>query len=145
MSKHSRMAIGCATIWMLLAGACFPVSAAPESHGAGKSEEVILPLDYLPVPPVNVPLFKNNKVAGSLRVDMVLNITDVAVMAHANKNRVRLSPAYADALTRWAAVFQDPSTPVNVIAIKNQLQNVTIKILGSDEAVVLLQTVMLRR
>lgn len=76
---------------------------------------------------------------------MVLDVATDEAMGTINEKRTLLIAGYADALGRWAAAFQEARAPVNVIAIKNQLQTVTNEVLGRTDAVVLLQGATINR
>lgn len=120
--------------------------AEPAQHGeGGKVEELPAAPAFMTMPPLHIPVVKNNRIAGHLMVDMVLDVaTDEAVLDVA-ENRILLSTGYTAALGKWARTFQDARAPANVIAIKGQLQNVTNEVLGRTDAIVLLQSAMLRR
>jgi len=120
--------------------------AEPASHGGeGEGIELLVAPDYLPMPSLNIPMLRKNRLTGSLRVDMVLDVATDEAMGAINEKRTLLIAGYADALGRWAAAFQDVRAPANVIAIKNQLQTVTNEVLGGTDAIVLLQGVMINR
>ncbi len=127
---------------LLLASAAH---AVPAAQGEGKPEDLLTAPDFVPMPLLNIPLLKNNRVAGRMSIEMVLDIASADGMRALSQNRTRLTAGYAQALSKWAAVFQDPRAPANVVAIKQQLQKVTDDVLGRTDAVVLLQSAMLRR
>ncbi len=117
---------------------------AQQGEGGGMQELPAAP-GFMPMPSLNIPVLKNNRVTGNLMVDMVLDVASTETMQAVADNHIRLSAGYADALGKWAAAFQDAHAPANVIAIKNQLQNVTNEVIGRTDSTVLLQSVMLRR
>ncbi len=97
------------------------------------------------MPSLTIAMLKNNRIAGSLMVEVMIDIPTQESMTEFYANRSRLSAGYIETLGKWAAAFQDVRAPANVIAIKNQMQNVTNEVLGRTDATVLLQNVMLRR
>lgn len=123
--------------------------AEPASHGKegeqGDAGELAEGPGFLHMPLLNIPVLKNNRVSGRLMVDMVLDAASAEAIQEIAKNRTLLSAGYTAALGAWAASFQDAYAPANVVAIKNQLQNVTNETLGRTDVVVLLQSAMLRR
>lgn len=139
------LAIGMAACWM---AAALPSStyAEPAQQGeGGEAEELPVAPGYMPMPMLNIAVVKNGRVSGHLMVEMVLDAASDEVMQAIAGNRTLLSANYTKALGIWAAAFQDARAVANVIAIKNQLQNETDKVLGRTDAIVLLQSAMLRR
>jgi hypothetical protein len=124
-------------------------SAEPAAAGAegGEGEKAALPAapDYMPMPVLNIPVLKKNRAAGNLMISMVLDVASDETMKAIDEKRTLLTATYAETLGGWAATFQNPRAPANVIAIKNQLQQVTDTVLGRSDAIVLLQGVMLNR
>lgn len=124
-------------------------SAEPAAEGdeAGEGEKAALPVapDYMPMPVLTIPVLKKNRAAGNLMISMVLDVASDETMLAIDEKRTLLTASYAETVGGWAAKFQNPRAPANVIAIKNQLQNVTDTVLGRNDAIVLLQGVMLNR
>lgn len=136
----------CMAACLLAAGLSSTTHAEPASHGGeGEAIELLVAPDYLPIPSLNIPMLKKNRLTGSLRVDMVLDVATDEAMGAIDEKRTLLIAGYTDALGTWAAAFQDVRAPANVIAIKNQLQTVTNEVLGRTDAIVLLQGVMINR
>lgn len=94
---------------------------------------------FLPVPILNISLIKQNRVRGAMVIELVLDIEKQNAMDAATKMMPRLNEGYASALAKWSNAFQGVYEPANVIAIKNQLQQVTNQVLGRDDALVLLK------
>jgi hypothetical protein len=126
----------------------------PEAQAAGEAkdggekaepEALLTAPDIVPMPSLNIPMLKGNRIAGTLSVEVMIDIATQERMDEFYAKRSRLAARYADALSKWASAFQDVRAPANVIAIKNQLQNVTNEVLGGTGATVLLQSAMLRR
>lgn len=149
MNKNPRLRqwpAACMAACLLAATLPSTAHAESASHGGeGEGIELLVAPDYLPMPSLNIPMLKKNRLTGSLRVDMVLDVATDEAMGAINEKRTLLIAGYADALGRWAAAFQDVRAPANVIAIKNQLQTVTNEVLGRTDAIVLLQGVMISR
>lgn len=121
--------------------------AEPSGHNGNENmqEKKAVTPGFVTLPLLSIPLIRNNRVAGSLSVEIVLDaITGEAVTA-ATENQSLLIARYNEALGKWAASFQDVKAPANVIAIKQQLQKVTDNLLGNTDTKVLLQSAMLRR
>ncbi|MCK9993068.1 MAG: hypothetical protein Dbin4_01588 [Alphaproteobacteria bacterium] len=123
-----------------------PEEGAEAEPGAEAGEEV-LPVapDYMPMPVLNIPVLRQNRVAGRLMIEMVLDVASDETMRGIHENRSRLMAGYTETLGAWAAKFQEARGPAQVIAIKNQLQNVTNTVLARDDAIVLLQSAMMTR
>lgn len=143
--------------WLAIFMAVFALMLAPpvaalaesalDSDTQAQEEPQVLPAApaIMPVPPLNIALVQNNRIAGNLMVDLMLDISSNEGIEKVSTSQTRLATGYVEALGKWAAAFQDISAPANVIAIKNQLQKVTNDVLGRTDAIVLLQSVMLRR
>lgn len=126
--------------------AAAPEEGAEAEPGAEAGEEV-LPVapDYMPMPVLNIPVLRQNRVAGRLMIEMVLDVASDETMRAIHENRTSLMAGYTGTLGAWAAKFQEARGPAQVIAIKNQLQNVTKTVLARDDAIVLLQSAMMTR
>ncbi len=123
-----------------------PESGDAKAEGASaEPEEMLTAPDIVRLAPLNIPMLKQNRIVGNLAIEVMIDISSQESMQEFYAKRSRLSAMYVDALGKWAATFQDARAPVNVIAIKNQLQNVTNAVLGRTDAIVLLQNAMLRR
>lgn len=121
---------------------------AGEAKDGGKNadpEALRTAPDIVPMPSMNIPVFKGNRIAGTLSVELMIDIATQEHMVEFHANRSRLAAAYTDALGKWANAFQDVHAPANVIAIRNQLQNVTNEVLGGTGTTILLQGALLRR
>lgn len=120
---------------------------AAGAEGEGEKEKEPLPVapDYMPLPMLNIPVLKKNRLQGNLMITMVLDVATDETMQAIDVNRTRLNAGYTETLSVWATKFQSPRAPANVIAIKHQLQTVTDTVLGRNDAIVLLQGAMLRR
>lgn len=143
--------------WLAIFMAVFALMLAPpvaalaesalDSDTQAQEEPQALPAApaIMPVPPLNIALVQNNRITGNLMVDLMLDISSNEGIEKVSTSQTRLATGYVEALGKWAAAFQDISAPANVIAIKTQLQKVTNDVLGRTDAIVLLQSVMLRR
>ncbi len=148
MNKNPRLrqwSAACMAACLLTATLPSTTHAEAASDEAGEGTELPVAPDYFPMPSLNIPMLRKNRLTGSLRVDMVLDVATDEAMGTINEKRTLLIAGYADALGRWAAAFQEARAPVNGIAIKNQLQTVTNEVLGRTDAVVLLQGATINR
>lgn len=135
---------------LLASGMLWPLRAeetaeAQETHGdAAKPVESLAAPGFLRVPALNVPVVKQNQVRRMLAVKLVLDIEAQDAMDQAAQLLPRLNADYASALAKWSNRFQDPREPANVIAIKQQLQQVTNRVLARDDVIVLLQHALMQ-
>lgn len=135
---------------LLLSGLLAPVRAgeAEKADGThGEAPKPVEPMDapgFLRVPALNVPVVKQNRMRGMLAVKLVLDIEAQDAMNEAAQLLPRLNAGYASALAKWSNGFQNPREPANVIAIKQQLQQVTNKVLDRNDVIVLLQHALLQ-
>ena len=120
-----------------------PVEEAAAEGAKEESEAPVAP-GYLAVPVLNISVVKQNRVRGVLVVNLVLDIEQQDAMDAANGLLPRLADGYAGALAKWSNSFQSLREPANVVAIKNQLQQVTDQVLGRGDVRVLLQNALLK-
>lgn len=141
--RHLRAAL--TALPLLLDGGPSVVKAEPSGHAGNATVKDMMPAKpgFQTMPAMNIPLLRNNRKAGSLLVVVILDIASGDAVKCVEDNQLQLASRYAEALTRWASVFQSPSEPANVFAIKNRLQEVTNEIMGRTDVTVLLQKVTL--
>lgn len=137
----------CAVVF-LISPVLAPAAQAKESvldSETGEKEPLPAAPAILPMPLLNIPVIRNSKIMGSLIIEIRLDVSSDEAMQALNLKQSQLSADYAETLGKWAASFQDPRGAANVIAIKNLLQKVTNEVLGSSDAIVLMQSALLRR
>ena len=144
--RRSR-AVACATAAMILAGGLSASRAEPSGHAGNETVKDMMPVQpgFLAIPAMNIPVFRNHQKAASLLVAVILDIASGDAVKSVEDNQLQLASRYAEALTKWASVFQSPNTPANVFAIKNRLQEVTNEVMGRTDVTVLLQKATLVR
>lgn len=130
------------------ASAAFSNESPPPQEGAAEaakqeSEAPVAP-GFLAVPALNISVVKQNRIRGVLAVNAVLDIARQDAMDVAIGLMPRLTGGYASALAKWSNIYQGVHEPANVVAIKNQLQQVTNQVLGRDDVQVLLQNALLK-
>jgi hypothetical protein len=132
---------------LLLASGLSAVKAEPSGHAGNATVKDMMPVEpgFLSIPAMNIPVFRNHQKAGSLLVVVILDMTSGDAVQKVEANQLQLASRYAEALTRWASVFQSPSAPANVVAIKNRLQEVTNEVTGRTDVTVLLQKATMMR
>lgn len=155
MKRLAQLMTRCAVTSVLLVsqtGTMFANSAPPPQSGDASAEEasvepgeMLTAPNIVPLPPLNIPMLKQNRIVGNLAIEVMIDIASQESMQEFYAKRSRLFAMYADTLGKWAAAFQDARAPANVIAIKNQLQNATNAVLGRTDTIVLLQSAMVRR
>jgi len=121
-----------------------PVAEEAVAEGETEKPEGPVAPGYLAVPVLNISVVKQNRIRGVLVVNLVLDIEQQDAMDAANGLLPRLADGYASALAKWSNSFQSIREPANVIAIKNQLQQVTNQVLERDDVRVLLQNALLK-
>lgn len=146
MNNRSFAVISAAMALLLVIGQS-TVTAEPSGHAGNVTVKDMMPVQpgFLSIPAMNIPVFRNHQKAGSLLVVVILDMTSGDAVQKVEANQLQLASRYAEALTRWASVFQSPSAPANVFAIKNRLQEVTHEVTGREDVTVLLQKVTMVR
>jgi|GEM_PF-620069 len=100
---------------------------------------------FLPVPPVNVTMFRKGRPAGSLTLVMQLKIENSEQRKEATKFMPRLSDAYARKTNRVSYEYFDVNKPVNVAFLSRVLQNETNKVLKHKDAIILISDIAVQK
>ncbi|MDA5192637.1 flagellar basal body-associated FliL family protein [Govanella unica] len=111
----------------------------------GESERISTIRNNLPMEPLTVSVFSNNRVRGLLAVDLSLDLKNPDKRAQIEKILPRLRDRYITSLTRFAANRVEVNRALDLAALTQLLQDVTDDVLGQQAANILIGGATVRR
>lgn len=120
-----------------------PLQAAQDDGGDGQVEENG---EFVIVPHISVAMYnKRKRPAGTMTIQMQLQIENEEQRANARKIMPRLKSAYTQETAQLAANFFEISRPVNANILGRSLQKITDRVLKHSEARVLIGDIAVYR
>jgi len=114
-----------------------PLAAADRAEEAELTNEA-----YIDIQPFSVTMYHRGSPKGNVTITAKLKVTDKDQRAMAQKYLPRLNNAYVMAANRLSHDYFDIRRPVNVAMLGDAFQRSTDKILGHDEAKVLIADIV---
>ena len=139
------------TLWFgLFAALAGPAAAegsgaAPEQAPATRQERLTSAVSYLPMPTLSAVVLQRHSTAGTIVVDMGLDVPDAALRRRARINGPRLRDALRTALAAYATAFYRDRTAPDPIALTRLMQQGVDRLLGAPGARVLLANIIYQR
>jgi flagellar basal body-associated protein FliL len=115
-------------------------SASAEEHGEEKSA----PSPYIQLDDLNVTIFGDREVRGTMTVTLSLEVTEPAKHNEVTERQPLLRDAYFRTVSQYAGARVDLRRPVNIAQLGAVLQRATDKVLGADVAKVLISSAAIR-
>lgn len=117
----------------------FFVGVAHSAPPVGDEDPIEEGSEFVSIPPISVAMYnKRKRPAGTLTVQMQLQIKNDDQRAQAKKVMPRLKSAYTQETAQLAANFFEISRPVNANILGRTLQQITDRVLKHGEAKVLI-------
>lgn len=125
--------------------------AAAQSHGAPaqapatRQERLTSAVTYLPMPTLSAGVLQRYSTAGTIVVDMGLDIPDEALRRRARLNEPRLRDGLRTALANYATTYYRDRTAPEPAVITRLMQQAIDRVLGAPGARVLLANIIYQR
>ncbi len=129
----------------LLAGPAGASGAAEEHAPATRQERLTSAETYLPMPTLAAGVLQRNSTAGTIVVDMGLDIPDEALRRRARLNAPRLRDGLRGALAAYANTYYRDRTAPDPAQVTRLMQQATDRIMGAQGARVLLANIVYQR
>lgn len=126
----------------MLAG---PAVAAEEHAPASRQERLTSAETYVPLPTLSAGVLQRYSTAGTIVVDMGLNIPDEALRRRVRLNTPRLRDALRTALATYATTYYRDRTAPDPTQLTRLMQQATDRIMGAQGAQVLLANIIYQR
>jgi hypothetical protein len=120
--------------------------AAPQPHApATRQERLTSAESYLPLPTLSAGVLQRHSTAGTIIVDMGLDVPDVELRRRARLNEPRLRDALRTAIANYASTYYRDHTAPDPAALTRLMQQAIDRVLGAPGARVLLANVIYQR
>jgi hypothetical protein len=131
---------------LALALAAGPAIAQPEGQAPASRQERLTSADsWMAMPTLSAGVLQRFSSAGTLVVDMGIDIPDGALRARANLNQPRLRDALRTALSTYATVYYRDRTAPDPTTMTRLFQQAVDRTLGTGGARVLLVNIIYQR
>lgn len=129
----------------LLAGPAVASGAAEQQAPATRQERLTSAETYLPLPTLSAGVLQRYSTAGTIVVDMGLDIPDEALRRRARLNAPRLQDGLRSALAAYATTYYRDRTAPDPAQVTRLMQQATDRIMGAQGARVLLANIVYQR
>ncbi|WP_417623887.1 hypothetical protein [Paremcibacter congregatus] len=130
----------------LMITACLTLVTALPATAEGKKDSGALTEEiYLTIPPYAVTMYHKGLPKGSMTIRASLRVVDGKKRAQAQKYMPRLSNAYLIETNRLSHDYFDVTRPVSVAALGDTLQIATNRVLGHEDAKLLISDVSINK
>ena len=122
-----------------------PASAQPTQQAPDRQQRLTSADSYLPMPTLSAGVLSRYSAAGTLIVDMGLDIPDAGLRGRAQSNAPRLRDALRTALATYATTYYRDRTAPDPATMTRLMQTAVDRTLGAAGARVLLTNIIYQR
>ncbi len=120
-------------------------ATASEQAPATRQERLTSAETYLPMPTLSAGVLQRYSTAGTIVIDMGLDIPDAELRRHASANAPRLRDALRTALASYATTYYRDRTAPEPATVTRLMQQAVDHVLGAAGARVLLANIIYQR
>ncbi|MEQ1617165.1 MAG: hypothetical protein ABL883_02335 [Terricaulis sp.] len=131
-----------------LAALAAPAAAsgsAPQQAPATRQERLTSAETYVPMPTISAGVLQRNSTAGTIVVDMGLDVPDVALRRRVALNGPRLNDALRTAISTYATTYYRDRTAPDPVTLTRIMQQAVDRVLGAPGARALLANIIYQR
>lgn len=140
------MTVSRRTLWFGLFAALAGPAAAQQQHAPATRQERLTSAEtYLPLPTLSAGVLQRHSTAGTIIVDLGLDIPDEALRRRARLNEPRLRDALRTAIANYASTYYRDRTAPDPAAVTRLMQAAIDRVLGAAGARVLLANLIYQR